>query len=42
MKQIKILMLFVCFGFFGAVKAQVETTIEYVATYTWTGGFNFS
>jgi hypothetical protein len=37
MKQIKILMLFVCFSFFGAVKAQVETTIEYVATYTWTG-----
>ncbi len=28
-------MLLVCFGFFGAVKAQVETTIEYVATYTW-------
>ena len=40
MKQIKILMLFVCFGFFGAVKAQVETAIDYVATYTWTGGSN--
>jgi hypothetical protein len=34
MKQIKILMLLVCFGFFGAVKAQ-ESTIQYVATYTW-------
>jgi hypothetical protein len=42
MKQIKLLMLFVCFSFFGAVKAQVETTIEYVATYTWTGATNFS
>lgn len=42
MKQIKLLMLFVCFGFFGAVKAQVETAIEYVATYTWTGATNFS
>ena len=40
MKQIKLLMLFVCFSFFGAVKAQVETTIEYVATYTWTGATN--
>lgn len=40
MKQIKLLMLFVCFSFFGAVKAQVETTIEYVATYTWTGASN--
>jgi hypothetical protein len=35
MKQIKILMLFVCFGFIGAAKAQVESTIQYVATYTW-------
>jgi hypothetical protein len=40
MKQIKILMLLVCFSFFGAVKAQVETAIEYVATYTWTGASN--
>ena len=42
MKQIKILMLFVCFGFFGAVKAQVETAIGYVATYTWTGASGIS
>ena len=42
MKQIKILMLFVCFGFFGAVKAQVETAIDYVATYTWTGASGIS
>ena len=35
MKQIKILMLFVCFGFIGAAKAQVNSTIQYVATYTW-------
>ena len=40
MKQIKILMLFVCFGFIGAAKAQVESTIQYVATYTWTGATN--
>ena len=37
MKQIKLSMLLVCFAFFGAARAQVETTIEYVATYTWTG-----
>lgn len=40
MKQIKILMLLVSFSLFGAVKAQVETTIGYVATYTWTGAQN--
>ena len=40
MKQIKLLVLTLCLGFFGAVNAQVETVIQYVATYTWTGATN--
>ena len=40
MKQIKILLLVLCLGSFGAINAQVEATIQYVATYTWTGGTN--
>ncbi|MEY3541768.1 MAG: hypothetical protein RLZZ204_580 [Bacteroidota bacterium] len=40
MKQIKLLMLTLCLSFFGAVNAQVETVIQYVATYTWTGATN--
>ncbi|MEY3245129.1 MAG: hypothetical protein RL253_283, partial [Bacteroidota bacterium] len=41
MKQIKLLMLLVCAAFFGSVRGQAvpppEATIQYVATYTWTG-----
>jgi hypothetical protein len=44
MKQIKLLMLLVCAAFFGSVYGQAvpppEATIQYVATYTWTGGAN--
>jgi hypothetical protein len=44
MKQIKLLMLLVCAAFFGSVRGQAvpppEATIQYVATYTWTGATN--
>jgi len=44
MKQIKLLMLLVCAAFFGSVRGQAvpppEATIQYVATYTWTGTAN--
>ncbi len=44
MKQIKLLMLLVCAAFFGSVRGQAvpppEATIQYVATYTWTGALN--
>lgn len=41
MKQIKLLMFLACVAFFGSVRGQAvpppEATIQYVATYTWTG-----
>ncbi|MFN5480196.1 MAG: hypothetical protein ACK48G_09495 [Chitinophagaceae bacterium] len=38
MKQIKVLLLLVCGIVVGSVKAQVDRTYDYIATYTWTGG----